>query len=422
MEKLFDLVVNEIEEVSGGERQKLGNLFKDLLNSMPRHLSALSKEVEPGVIETQITWDTSCSKYFKTSFDVFVYDNNYGSIAKAEHRFHDLSNADTIVPNVPQQQSDGNNSSALSPKTSENGPVESSAESSPEVIREDPIPPPIADHLWRETAERTRAITIKNPNSTLSPGKKYVALIRPTEERQSFFSEPFEFEIQCPAPQNVEVKKIGSTIDVTWDFPYPDINVEFRVVCESVYRDHHRSVLLSERQYTFTVDLDVLAGELEVTVKAKSEHGVKSVRSTPVKVPPEELHTTSPSELSEDDISDGGGFGSPVEEYPDRSPSVRSIRAFPSKSSSSSNIRDGVAEPSLRVKKPSTRKRQHSLSERNTGDNPSSTSHNDTTIAQVDTEEELDDGLVDNFEQEEEDEMPISPRHESDVSRSSYTR
>ena len=412
VEKLFDLVVNEIEELSGGERQKLGNLFKDMLNSMPRHLSAVSNEVTPGTIETEITWDTSCSKYFKTSFDVFVYDSDYGSIAKAEHRFHDLSNADTVVPDVPQQQSDGSNSSTLSPKTSENGPVESSVESSPEVIREDPIPPPVADHLWREKAERTRAITIKSPNSTLCPGKKYVALIRPTEERQSFFSEPFEFEIQCPAPQSVEVKKIGSTIDVTWDFPYPDINVEFRVVCESVYKDHHRSVLLSERQYAFTVDLDVLREDLEVTVKAKSENGVKSVRSTPVKVPPEELHTTSPSEQLEDDISDGGGFGSPVEEY----------AAFPSKSPSSSNIRDGVTEQSLRVKKRSARKRRHSLSERNAEDIPSSTSQNQATIAQVDTEEELDDGLVDTFEQEGEKEMPISPRHESDVSRSSYTR
>lgn len=422
MEKLFDLVVNEIEELSGGERQKLGNLFKDLLNSMPRHLGAVSKEAMPGVIETEITWDTSCSKYFKTSFDVFVYNSDYGSIAKAEHRFHGLSNADTVVSDAPLQQSDGNNSSALSPKTSENGPVESSAESSPEVIREDPISPPVEDHLWREKAERTRAITIKSPTSTLSPGKKYVALIRPTEERQSFFSEPFEFEIQCPAPQNVEVKKVGSTIDVTWDFPYPDINVEFRVVCESVYKDHHRSVLLSERQYAFTVDLDVLAEELEVTVKAKSENGVKSVSSTPVKVPPEALHTTSPSEQSEDDISDGGGFGSPVEDDADRSPSVRSIRAFPSKSPPSSNIRDGVTEQSSRVKKRFTRKRRQSSALRNVGDTPSSTSQNQTTIAQVETEEELDDGLVDTFQQEGEEEMSISPRPESDVSRSSYTR
>ena len=111
-EKLFDLVLNEVEELLGSETQRLSNLCKDLLNSMPRHISAVS-EVEPGTIETEITWETSTSKHFKTSFDVFVFSGDYHSIEKAEHRFHDLSNPE-IGSGYFLQQSPDNDPSSVS--------------------------------------------------------------------------------------------------------------------------------------------------------------------------------------------------------------------------------------------------------------------------------------------------------------------
>lgn len=390
VEELFDLVVNEIEEFSGAGRKKLMNLCRDLLHSMPKHTSAVSREVEPGTIETEIRWDTSSSKYFNTSFDVLVYDREHGSIAEAEHRFHD----------PPQQPSDDKPSSAISPRMSENGSEKSSAESSPEAPRVDLNFPIKADYLWRERAEKARSITIKCPHSTLSPGKKYVALIRPTEERQSFFSAPFEFEIQCPAPQNIQVKKVDSEIRVAWDFPYSDINVDFRVICESVYDTHHRSLLLTEHQYSFKLDLDLLAEGLEVTVEAKSKDGVRSLRSIPVKVPPEELYTTSPSEESEDEFYDDEGF----RDSDDRlrpSPSVQSTRGFSVKSPSINNIREHITVQPSRIATKSAPMRRKSISDRGTA----RSSPNPPTRAQVDMEEELNSGFADTSQQEGEQQM-----------------
>ena len=372
-EKLFDLVLNEIEELSGGERQKLGNLCKDLLNSMPRHVSAESKEVVPGRIDTEITWDTSTSKYFKTSFDVFIYASDYGSVAKPEHRFHDLSDPATGGENFPLHPPD-NHVSSTTQATSQSVPDDSSAKSSPEASRDDLNPPTATDYLWRGKAEHSRSITIKCPHSTLSPGKKYIALIRPTEECQSFYSAPFLFEIQCPSPQNVQAKKVGSEIHVTWDFPC-DINVEYRVICESMFDTHHRSVLLEKSPYSFQVDLDVLSEELEVTVEATSEDGLESSRSIPAKIPAEAIHTTSPSEESDVDFEDGGGFDSPGW-YSCRSPSVQND--FEPKSSSrtpsSSNIRESISVQKPRVTARSAPRRKRS-SQKNTSDRPPSDLH-----------------------------------------------
>jgi hypothetical protein len=364
-EKLFDLVLNEIEELSGGERQKLGNLCKDLLNSMPRHVSAESQEVVPGRIDTEITWDTSTSKHFKTSFDVFIYASDYGSVAKPEHRFHDLSDPATGGNDFPLHPPD-NNVSSTTQATSQSVPDDSSAESSPEASRDDLNPPTGTDYLWRGKAEHSRSITIKCPHSTLSPGKKYVALIRPTEECRSFYSAPFLLEIQCPSPQNVQAKKVGSEIHVTWDFPF-DINVEYRVICESMFDTHHRSVLLEKPPYSFEVDLDVLSEELEVTVEATSEDGLESSRSIPAKIPAEAIHTTSPSEESDDDFEDGGGFDSPG--WYSRSPSVQTDDFEPNFLSSWSNIRESITVQKRRITAPG---RYRSFSQKKLSDRPPS--------------------------------------------------
>jgi hypothetical protein len=373
VEKLFDLVLNEIEELSGGKRQKLGNLCKDLLNSMPRHVSAMSKEVSPGRIETEITWDTSTSKYFKTSFDVFIYASDYGLVAKPEHRFHDLSDPATGDNDFPLHPPDNNVSSTIQ-ATSQSVPDDSSAESSPEATRDDLNPPTAPDYLWRGKAEHSRSITIKCPHSTLSPGKRYVALIRPTEECQSFYSAPFVFEIECPSPQNVQAKKVDGKIQVTWDFPC-DINVEYRVICESIYGRHHRSVLLQEPPYWFQVDLDVLSEELEVTVEATSEDCLESSPSIPAVIPPEAIHTTSPSEESDDDFEDGGGFDSPGW-YSCRSPSVQNDFEpnLSSGTPSSSNIRESISVQKPRVTAGSAPRRKRS-SQKNTSDRPPSDPH-----------------------------------------------
>jgi hypothetical protein len=364
VEKLFDLVLNEIEELSGAERQKLGYLCKDLLNSMPRHLSAVSNEVEPGKIETEITWDTSTSKYFKTSFDVFVYASDYGSVAKSEHRFHDVSDP-AVGANKSPLHSPDDNVPSTTQTTSQTVPDESSPESSPEASGDDQNQGTVTDYLWREKAEHSRSITIKCPHPTLSPGKKYIALIRPTKERQSFYSAPFEFEIQCPTPQNVQVEKVDSRIHVTWDFPLSN-NVKFRVFCESMFDVHHQSALLEERLHSFEVDLDVLSEELKVMVEAESEDGVKSSRSTPVKVPPEEMYTTSPSEESEDDFEDVGCLDNRGWHNP--SPSMIQHHFARSRSSSSSNIRESITVEKPGVTVGTAPRRGRSASQKKTND------------------------------------------------------
>ena len=242
----------------GSETQRLSNLCKDLSNSMPKHISAASNEVEPGTIETEITWETSTSKHFKTSFDVFVFSGDYSSIEKAEYRFHDLSNSE-IGSGYSLQQSPDNNPSSVSQAIGQNNPENSSPESSPEASYDDSSAVPTTDYLWQEKAQRCQSIAIY-PHSTLSPGRKYIALIRPTEELQSFYGAPFEFEIQYPTPRNVQVQKIGSQIHVNWYFPF-SVNVQFRVLCKSAYDTHYKSVPLKHRQHSFTLDLGVLSEE-----------------------------------------------------------------------------------------------------------------------------------------------------------------
>jgi hypothetical protein len=270
-EKLFELMVDEMTEFSRPERQRLTNLSRDLFNSMPRHINVLSTEVQPGTIETEITWETSSSKYFKFSFEVSVYSSDYASVAKGKYRFHD-------------ETADNDMSTTTSRRRRKNQTVL----------------PTATDHLWRETVSCSHSVTFKCPHPTLSPGKRYVVLIRPFAP-QSFYSAPFEFEIPLPAPLNVEVKKVDSKIHVTWDFPWSS-NVEYRVICESMvdgYRSalHHRSEFLNERVYVFEVGQEALSKGFEIVVKAKSQDSVKSSRSKAVKVAPE---PTSSSEESED--------------------------------------------------------------------------------------------------------------------------
>jgi hypothetical protein len=269
-EKLFGLMVNEMTRFSSTERQRLGNLSRDLLSSMPRHIDVLSTEVEPGTIETQITWETSSSKYFEFSFEVSVYSSDYASVAKGKYRFHD--------------------------ETADN---DMSKTTSRRRRKDQTVLPTATDHLWREAVSGSHSVTFKCPHPTLSPGKRYVVLIRPFEP-QSFYSAPFEFEIPLPAPLNVEVKKAGTKIHVTWDFPWSS-NVEYRVICESMvdgYRSalHHRSEFLNERVYVFEVGQDALSKGFEIEVQAKSQDGAKSSRSKAVKVPPEAKSSTEESE------------------------------------------------------------------------------------------------------------------------------
>jgi len=273
-EKLFELMVIEMMEFSRPERQRLGNLSRDMLNSMPRHINVVSTEVEPGTIETELTWETSSSKYFKFSFEVSVCSSDYASVAKRKYRFYD--------------------------ETADNDMSSKSKTTSPRRRNDQTVLPTATDHLWREAVSCSHSVNFKCPHPTLSPGKRYVVLIRPFEP-QSFYSAPFEFEIPLPAPLNVEAKKVDTKIHVTWDFPWSS-NVEYRVICESMvdgYRSAlHRSEFLNERVYVFEVGPDALSKGFEITVKAKSQDGVKSSRSKVVKVPPE---PTSSSEESEDD-------------------------------------------------------------------------------------------------------------------------
>jgi hypothetical protein len=142
-----------------------------------------------------------------------------------------------------------------------------------------------------------------------------------------------------------------------------------------MYDTHHRSVLLEKQSYSFEVDLDVLSEELEVTVEATSEDGLESSRSIPAKIPAEAIHTTSPSEESDDNFEDSGGFDSPGW-YNCRSPSVQNDFEpnFSSGTPSSSNIRESISvqKPKVTVRSAPRRKRS---SQKNTSDRPPSDLH-----------------------------------------------
>lgn len=319
-EKLLDLMLDEIG-LANGERTKIGNLYKDLLCSMPRHVKAASNEVEQGVVQTEITWETSSSKYFKTSFDVFVFPGDFGDEGWEKYRFHDVPSAggpasgeitDAAISDPAVNENLSTVTSHIRAGVDES--PSSSGETTPESSPAGNSPPPPTDYLWKGKATDARSIIIETPHLQIIPGKRYIALIRPTEDRKSIYSSPFPFSVGCPAPQDVVVEKSYSRVSVTWSYPFPVI-AQFRVICESIYDTHYISALLGVQQQSFELDLEVFEEELEIVVEALSEDGILSKRSAAVKVPAEEMDSTSPSQNSvyDDCIDDSPARSSSVD-------------------------------------------------------------------------------------------------------------
>jgi hypothetical protein len=79
-EKLFHIILSEVESISNDEKELLRLLQRDLLKTMPRYLDLLSIENDTGEIESTLTWDTLKSKHHGKGFVVALFGKDYGEV------------------------------------------------------------------------------------------------------------------------------------------------------------------------------------------------------------------------------------------------------------------------------------------------------------------------------------------------------
>lgn len=306
VEELFDLVLSETGNLKAPEIKSLRRLHKDLLNSMPRHFKVSSKETESGKVRTELCWETFISTFICPSFDVLVFSKDYSTITKEEHRFYNAAepivspDSEDSSPEKISTPEDGHGDdvekgSGFEPEEESSSHVSehSSGRSHSESVSGGSDEDSACYPLWQGKTERTSSLVIGNEDSKLLPGT-YIALVRLAGERKCFFSVPFVFNILCPSPQNIEVKRNNARFTVTWDYPLA-INPVFRVTCESIYDTHYVSDLITERIHDFEIDSEILmSGELEISVHPEIEDGVGGHKAV-FKVESLSLNTTSPS-------------------------------------------------------------------------------------------------------------------------------
>ena len=87
-EKLFHLILSEVESIRNNKREELRLLQRDLLKAMPRYLEALSIENDAGEIESTLTWDISNSKYHANRFVVTFFERDYGDEGHRDYLIH----------------------------------------------------------------------------------------------------------------------------------------------------------------------------------------------------------------------------------------------------------------------------------------------------------------------------------------------
>lgn len=308
VEALVELILSEIQELTADERTQIGHRYRDYLSTIPRNVRAVSTEDDYGMIRTELNWTISAASYFG-SFDVSIFPESYGNVPRKEHRFYHVSTRISVPESSNDQVTEDPPVVTTSCDTVQppaESPTTSSSHSSPMPFLETSPRESVADVLWHGTAEHSSNLVLDT--QLLAPGKRYVALIRLTQEKGCFYCAPFAFEIPCTSPQKLEVKKMGSKITVTWDYPFAASTTKFQIKCESPYDTHYTSEFITGRTHSFEVDLEALTSELDVIVQAESEDGVRSENKV-VKVPAESMTATSPSVES---ISDDNGLSRSV--------------------------------------------------------------------------------------------------------------
>jgi hypothetical protein len=266
VEDLMELILPEFDSLAINERRRIRSQQKRLLEKMPRHLFSESEEISPGNIQTKIEWEVFVSGHFGLQFEVSFFPHIYGNIAREGHYFHESSkDGDGQIAVPPSSES-----AVMSWRTN-SGPILPS-KSPGSSCSTNPLP----DCLWQQKSQGgSCCFQWDSSNSPLVAGRRYVALVRSVAAKGSFFSEPFAFEILCPAPQNVKVKRDGCKISVTWEFPF-DVEAQFRLICSSIYDQIYLSDFGNEQKCDFDINLEDVLRDLDIRVQAISSDKIKS--------------------------------------------------------------------------------------------------------------------------------------------------
>jgi len=279
VEDIIGLLLDELQgELTVGKRKALMKLHKDLLNVMPRDVKMdYSKEIGPGKIQTQFSWEICTSIRYGTSFQVIVMPGDYGDVLKPEHRFFPPKTPDptessksgpcflSVIEKASAPASQENEAATEQPP-SQQQPLESEQDTA-------------GDHgiVFQDTAARSCSYLLEGPHPSLEPGSRYVALIRPSSEYGGFYSLPLPFHIPYLTPRNIIAKRVENRIEVSWD-SLPVHKAKFRIICESLYDVHHTSELVDGNEYSF----DVVDGlpELQIRMRAENGDGISSKFAT----------------------------------------------------------------------------------------------------------------------------------------------
>ena len=241
------------------------------------------------------------------SFDVLIFPENYGNSPRKEHRYHCMPAV--VAPtstNNPSSSTIVTSSANLNPQTS--SPDQSAIDSSSTSGVSSPKFPlesvtQASDFLWQGKASHSTSFVLDSSTTgPIVPGNKFVALIRPALDNGCFYSSPVPFILPCPSPQKVEAKKLDRSITVSWEFLFP-IVTKFQVTCQSSYDIAYTSGFISGRSHSFNIDDDLLTTELDITLQAESDAGIRSEKIDAT-FPAESIKSTSASLESMCDYED----------------------------------------------------------------------------------------------------------------------
>jgi hypothetical protein len=287
VEDLMDTMLSEVGSLSKPQRKEIRHRCKHLLAGMPRHMRVECVEAEVGNIQTKLSWQVSVSDWFRPGFEVSIYPQAYGDAVHANHRFcppidtqddqtSTSSTPSTASVNTTQSEEQTETPTGQSTSGSDKIDEQSNSTAASSQVPVDPSESDTVNCLWKgKTEPRSCNLQWDTNGSPLLPGRKYVALVRTATAKGSFYSEPFPFEILCPSPQNVTVKRDACRISVIWEFPW-DVEAQFRVTCSSIYDQIYSSEFKDDRNHEFLINVDNVPLDLEVTVQAISNGGIRS--------------------------------------------------------------------------------------------------------------------------------------------------
>jgi hypothetical protein len=242
---------------------------------MPRDIGLETVEVN-GKYQSGIHWEALVSRHFEKGFYASIYSEDYGENARKEHFCYEGEETkEESLPPVNVKTEPSANSTNGDIKQEIAGSTNSKSSATPsELVSSTP--------LWQGTTDcRSRTLQLDPliPKS-LEPGKRYIAILR--ANMRCFYGQPFPFATPYPAPQNVQVKRVGSTysVIVTWDFPSVIKNPRFIVTCSSIDGSIYQLEGIKGTSHTFQVDGDALGMDLVFTVKAVSKYNIASVETS----------------------------------------------------------------------------------------------------------------------------------------------